>query len=35
VRSEKLKCPDITTQLDKIEQIGISFGQAPNIPGQF
>jgi hypothetical protein len=34
-RGEKLKCPDITTQLDSIEQIGLSFGQAPNIPGQF
>jgi hypothetical protein len=34
-RGEQLKCPAIETQLAEIEQIGLSFGQAPHKAGRF
>jgi hypothetical protein len=34
-RGEKIKCPSLQSQLGKIEQIGVSFGQSPNEPGTF
>eukprot|EP00937_MAST-01D_sp_MAST-1D-sp2_P003833 g3833.t1 len=34
-RGQKIKCPPISEQLGKVQQIGLSFGQAPNVPGQF
>ena len=34
-RGEKIKCPDMQGEMAKIEQVGLSFGQAPNVPGQF
>merc|ERR1712100_29319 len=34
-RGQKISCPAMKSQLGKITQVGISFGQAPNIPGTF
>merc|ERR1719163_2749576 len=34
-RGQKIKCPTMQSQLGKVTQIGMSFGQAPNVPGTF
>ena len=34
-RGEPIKCPDMQSEMAKIEKVGLSFGQAPNVPGQF
>merc|ERR1719171_365252 len=34
-RGQKIKCPPMEKQLGKITQVGVSFGQAPNVPGTF
>jgi hypothetical protein len=34
-RGEPIKCPTITDQLDAVTELGLSFGQAPNVPGSF